>query len=137
MTSNILNIEQVGQNVVVSFSLTDDSGNIMTFDSTNFQGTPCINMTFPIPLTATAITDLESNINTAISNRLNTEFVNLYSQTTIATIISQVQTDLSGTQQTLTSFQTGGTVLTPQGLQGIGQIASTSGTITVTTGSLT
>lgn len=115
MTANILNISQYNSGVMVSYSITDDNGNLIFFDNTEFNGTPCINTLFPIPLTDTSTDDLEQNINSAIQQRLNTEFTKNSTVSIGNSIIVQVNKDLVGTTLSTTSLSVGSIVLTPTG----------------------
>ena len=115
MIATILNVAQNGDSgVLVSFSITDDNGNILDF-SDQFEGTTCINMGFPIPLTLTALQDLESNINSAILTRLQTEFTKLNTTSVGSSLLLKLQKDLVGTTQSTTSITIGPITLGPNG----------------------
>ena len=109
MIATILNVAQNGKpSVTVSFSITDDDGvNILPDGNISFEGTPCINMEFPIPLTETAISDLEATINAAVLDRLNEEFKKYGTFAAAASLVGQVSSDLVGTTQEVTSIDIG------------------------------
>lgn len=123
MMSTILNVSQSGSlGVMVSFSVTDDNGKIINYGE-NFDGTPCINMYFPIPYSATATADLETTINAAILARITNEFISFSTNNLGTSMIVQLQKDLNGQTQTVSTVTIGSIVLTTAGTMNVQSLA--------------
>jgi hypothetical protein len=111
MKSNILNVSPYGQGVMVSFSISDEQGNVIPYTD-NFNGIPCINTYFDIPTSNSPVQDLETNINYSILNRLTLEFTKIAIGQYSGFLVKQVNSDLIGQVQSVESVSIGSIVLT-------------------------
>jgi hypothetical protein len=112
MDAKIINISDNGDGGVIVRVVYIDNGNLLNFNNVFWQGQPCVEYKFPLPISSTNyVADLSASINLTIQNAIQTQLINRISTKALPTIASQLSNSLVGTAITVNTVSVGGVIL--------------------------